>query len=507
MTNANLYALFENHFPSDLSATALEVPGGEVVSYGALHDLSARFAGALDSVGVVKGERVAVQVDKSPQAVALYLACLRIGAVYLPLNTAYTPAEVSYFLEDAQPKVLVCRPSSEQSLANVVGENADLHILTMDEYGQGSMLTKADTVPPLTDIIELADDDLAAILYTSGTTGRSKGAMLSHANLASNAKALHAMWGWRDGDVLIHALPIFHVHGLFVAIHCALLNGSKMWFLPKFDADQVIELMPKSTVLMGVPTFYTRLVDHPDLTAETTANMRLFVAGSAPLLAETFTAFEDITGQCILERYGMTETGMITSNPLDGDRLPSTVGYPLPGIQVRVADEDGSILAVNEIGVLEVSGPNVFSGYWRMPEKTAAEFRSDGWFITGDVAKMSEDGRVSIVGRAKDMIISGGYNVYPKEIEAIIDALPGIKESAVIGAPHPDFGEAVVAIIIAAPDASIDKAFIQKGLQDQLARFKQPKSVFVIDELPRNTMGKVQKNILRETYKETFKGS
>lgn len=504
MTNANLYALLHSRFPEDCNATALAIPNGEVVSYGDLDAMSARIAGLLHQRGVDKGDRIAVQIDKSPQAVALYLACLRIGAVYLPLNTAYTPAEVKYFVGDAEPVLLVCRPKSEPALRDVV-ENDKLHIMTMDGDGRGSLTAQAETADPFEGITEVAPDDLAAILYTSGTTGRSKGAMLSHDNLASNALALHQYWGWRDGDVLIHALPIFHVHGLFVAIHCALLNGSKMWFMPKFDADQVLALMPESTVMMGVPTFYTRLVDHPGLTREISANMRLFISGSAPLLAETFALFEDKTGHRILERYGMTETGMITSNPLDGDRLPATVGYALPGIQVRVADEDGKILAPEEIGVLEVTGPNVFGGYWRMPEKTAAEFRDDGWFITGDVAQMAEDGRVSIVGRAKDMIISGGYNVYPKEIEAIIDELDGVKESAVIGVPHPDFGEAVVAVIVAENGAHIDGAQIQVGIADDLARFKHPKCVFVVDELPRNTMGKVQKNILRDTYGETFK--
>jgi len=501
MTNANLYALFQSRFPSNPNAPALAVPGGETITYGGLDMLSARYAGTLKSLGVTKGDRVAVQVDKSPQAVALYLACLRIGAIYLPLNTAYTPAEVAYFIGDAEPALLVCRPQSEPSLLEVVDEGNALHVRTLDGHGDGTL--NAEIAEPIPDIAHVSGEDLAAILYTSGTTGRSKGAMLSHANLASNALALHEMWGWRDGDVLIHALPIFHVHGLFVAIHCALLNGSKMWFLPKFDADQVIELLPRSTVLMGVPTFYTRLVDHPGLNREAAANMRLFISGSAPLLAETFGAFEDKTGHRILERYGMTETGMITSNPLDGERLPATVGHALPGVEVRIADDDGKVLGAEEIGVLAVRGPNVFTGYWRMAEKTAAEFRADGWFITGDVAKMSEDGRVSIVGRAKDMIISGGYNVYPKEIETVIDELDGVKESAVIGAPHPDFGEAVIAVIVT-DGAKLNEADVQASIKNDLARFKHPKRVFVVDELPRNTMGKVQKNVLRDTYANTF---
>jgi len=501
MTNANLYALFQQHFPNDLDAPALVSPDGATITYGGLDAMSARLAGVLKSLGVTKGDRVAVQVDKSPAAVALYLACLRVGAVYLPLNTAYTPSEVAYFLSDAEPTLLVCRPQSEHALKGVIADGNTLHVRTLDGHGEGSL--NAQTAEPLTTIAEVDATDLAAILYTSGTTGRSKGAMLTHDNLASNAIALHDMWGWREGDVLIHALPIFHVHGLFVALHCALLNGSKMWFLPKFDANQVIELLPQSTVLMGVPTFYTRLVDHRGLTRNACANMRLFVSGSAPLLAETFSAFEDKTGHRILERYGMTETGMITSNPLDGERLPATVGYPLPGVDVRIADEDGNVLGADEIGVLEVTGPNVFKGYWRMAEKTASEFRGD-WFITGDVAKMSNDGRVSIVGRAKDMIISGGYNVYPKEIETVIDDLDGVKESAVIGAPHPDFGEAVVAVIVCEDGTTRSEADVQGAIKDDLARFKHPKRVFIVDELPRNTMGKVQKNVLRDSYSTIF---
>ncbi len=504
MSNANLFAILQEHFPKDMSVTAMTVPGGETISYAELDARSASIAGLLSDLGIGKGERIAVQVDKSPQAVALYLACLRSGAVYLPLNTAYTPSEVSYFLDDAEPSLLVCRPQSKQALSNVVAENATVTILTLDESGRGSLTDQAVQAEPNIDVTVVNPEDLGAILYTSGTTGRSKGAMLSHENLASNAIALHKMWGWQEGDVLIHALPIFHVHGLFVAIHCALLNGSRMWFLPKFNADQVIDLLPRSTVLMGVPTFYTRLIDHPGLTPEACTNMRLFIAGSAPLLAETFTSFTEKTGHRILERYGMTEAGMITSNPLDGERLPATVGYPLPGVQVRIADEDGTILKPGEVGILEITGPNVFSGYWRMPEKTAAEFRQDGWFITGDLAQITVDGRVSIVGRGKDVIISGGYNVYPKEIETIIDGLDGVKESAVVGIPHPDFGEAVVAVIVVEDGVKMNDDQIQNCIKDDLARFKHPKRVFVVDELPRNTMGKIQKNILREVYDGIF---
>jgi len=503
--DANLYTLLRSHFPADLDATCLELADGSRITYAEIDARSGRMAKLLVDLGVDPGNRIMVQVDKSPEAVVLYLACLRAGAVFLPLNTAYTAREVEYFLTDAEPRIVVCSPEAEPGLTPLA-QQANCIILTLDADGGGTLMGCFSEAPDSDIIVPMAGDDLASILYTSGTTGRSKGAMLSHANLASNALVLHDYWGWRDGDVLIHALPIFHVHGLFVALHCALLNGSPMLWLNKFDADAVIDRLSRATVLMGVPTFYVRLVDHPGLDCERVANMRLFISGSAPLLEETFHSFEERTGHRILERYGMTEAGMITSNPLDGERLPSTVGYFLPGGSGRVADENGNEVSRGEPGVLEIKGPNVFKGYWRMPEKTAEEFREDGHFITGDVATMAEDGRVAIVGRAKDLVISGGYNIYPKEIELLIDAIPGVRESAVIGVPHPDFGEAVAAVVVRDGSEELDEAGVQAALADELARFKQPKRVYFVDELPRNTMGKVQKNQLRENYAETFSG-
>jgi len=501
--DANLYTLLRSRFPEEADATCLELADGSRITYADIDARSGRMAGLLVALGVVPGDRVMVQVDKSPEAVVLYLACLRAGAAFLPLNTAYTAREVEYFLGDAEPRVAVCSPAAEAGLAPLA-QRAGCTLLTLDAAGGGTLMGRFAEAGDSDIVVPVAGDDLASILYTSGTTGRSKGAMLSHDNLASNAQVLHDTWGWRDGDVLIHALPIFHVHGLFVALHCALLNGSPMLFLNRFDADAVLERLPRATVLMGVPTFYVRLLECAELDRDRVANMRLFISGSAPLLEETFNTFEQRTGYRILERYGMTEAGMITSNPLDGERLPGTVGYFLPGVSGRVVDDDGNALPCGKPGVLEIKGPNVFSGYWRMPEKTAEEFRSDGHFVTGDIATLADDGRVAIVGRAKDLVISGGYNIYPKEIELLIDAIPGVRESAVIGVPHPDFGEAVAAVVVADGSGTVDESGVQQALTADLARFKQPKRVFFVDELPRNTMGKVQKNRLRELYGETF---
>ena len=502
--NANLYALFQDRFPKDPEACCFEKPDGTRVSYAAVDRDSGRLAGMLRAAGVAPGDRVMVQVEKSVEAALLYLGCLRAGAVYLPLNTAYTEREVEYFFEDAEPKLVVCSPGNRERIESMMGGRFGAALHTLGGDASGSLMDAFAQAPEDDLVFERSGDDLAAILYTSGTTGRSKGAMLTHDNLASNALALHEIWGWREGDVLIHALPIFHVHGLFVAMHCALLNGSPMLFLPKFDAGAILERIPRATVLMGVPTFYTRLLERPELTRELCANMRLFISGSAPLLEETFGEFERRTGMRILERYGMTETNMITSNPLAGERLAGTVGYFLPGVSGRVADEEGNEVPRGTPGVLEITGPNVFKGYWRMPDKTAEEFRPDGHFITGDIATMAEDGRVAIVGRAKDLIISGGYNVYPKEIELLIDEIEGVKESAVVGVPHPDFGEAVVAVVVADGRRELSDTDIVGPLADALAKFKQPKKVFFLNELPRNTMGKVQKNQLREMYNDTF---
>ena len=501
----NLYDLFASCFPRDRAAPFMEVPGGSRYAYADVEAMSARYAGLLAGLGVEPGDRVAVQVDKSPEAVMLYLGALRTGAVFLPLNTAYTPAEMEYFLSDSEPRVVVCRPADHAAIEPLARRAGAAHVLTLGGDGDGSLAEQAGTAAPRDGSVPRDRDDLAAILYTSGTTGRSKGAMLSHRNLASNALALHRIWGFVPDDVLLHALPIFHTHGLFVATNCVLLNGTGMLFLPKFDADTVIRLLPRATVMMGVPTFYTRLLARDDFTAEACRSMRLFISGSAPLLEETARGFTARTGHAILERYGMTETGMNASNPLDGERRPGTVGFPLPGVEARVADDDGKVLPTGEVGVLEVRGPNVFSGYWRMPEKTREEFRPDGYFITGDVARIDTRGYVHIVGRAKDLIISGGFNVYPKEIELCLDALDGIGETAVIGVPHPDFGEAVTAVATRAPGGpQIGEAEIVAAAKRELAAFKVPKRVFFVDALPRNAMGKVQKNELRQRYRDTF---
>jgi malonyl-CoA/methylmalonyl-CoA synthetase len=504
MNNVNLYALFRERFPQDSDGVFLDGADGRRLGYDEIPSLTGRLTALLLESGVRKGDRVMVQVDKSFEAVFLYLACLRTGAIYIPLNTAYTASEVGYFLNDATPRVFVCTPARREELADVASRAGVTSLLTLGADGAGELMAAAMVLPESQMVADVDGDDLAAILYTSGTTGRSKGAMLSHANLASNAQVLYETWQWQTDDVLLHALPIFHVHGLFVALHCALLGGSRVIFLPRFDVDQMIARLPEATVMMGVPTFYTRLLERTDFDRELCAGMRLFISGSAPLLAETHRAFEARTGHRILERYGMTEAGMITSNPYVGDRIAGTVGFPLAGVQARVADGEGRELPRGEAGVLEISGPNVFKGYWKLPEKTAEEFRPDGWFITGDIAVMAEDGRVTIVGRAKDLIISGGFNVYPKEIELKLDELPGVKESAVIGVPHPDFGEGVTAVVVADGSHAVSEQSIIAALKDGLARFKQPKRVFIVEELPRNTMGKVQKNVLRENYRDIF---
>jgi malonyl-CoA/methylmalonyl-CoA synthetase len=430
---------------------------------------------------------------------------VRAGAIFLPLNTAYTIAELEYFIGDAEPTVVVCDPAKREGISAVAKKAGVKAVETLDPRGAGSLADKAAGQSAAFEDVPRAADDLAAILYTSGTTGRSKGAMLSHENLASNSLALVDYWRFTAADVLLHALPIYHTHGLFVATNVSLFAGGSMLFLPKFDPDAVIRLLPRATAMMGVPTFYTRLLQHPGLTREATKHMRLFVSGSAPLLAETHREWQARTGHAILERYGMTETNMNTSNPYDGERIAGTVGFPLPGVELRVADpESGRILPQGEIGVIEVKGPNVFKGYWRMPDKTAAEFRADGFFITGDLGRIDERGYVHIVGRGKDLIITGGFNVYPKEIEGEIDAIPGVIESAVIGVPHPDFGEGVTAVVVRAPGASLDEPAVLAALEGKLAKFKQPKRVFFVDDLPRNTMGKVQKNILRDTHKDLY---
>jgi len=447
--------------------------------------------------GVKPGDRVAVQVEKSPEALFLYLACLRLGAIYLPLNTDYTANELAYFAGDAEPSVFVC---SDRAREKIAGFFPDDRILTLNEDGTGTLTGEAKAAPTEFSDAPMAMSDLAAILYTSGTTGRSKGAMLSHGNLFTNASSLKQTWHYSQDDVLLHALPIFHTHGLFVATNTTLLSSASMIFLPKFNLDAVFAALPEATVMMGVPTFYTRLLSDPRLGKDSTRNVRLFISGSAPLLAETHRDWHERTGHAILERYGMTETNMNTSNPYEGKRLPGSVGMPLPGVELRVTDKDGKPMTKGEIGMIEVRGPNVFSGYWRMPEKTAAAFRDDGFFITGDLGTIDADGYVHIVGRDNDMIITGGFNVYPKEVESLIDTLPGIEEAAVVGLPHQDFGEGVTAFVVAKPGAEITEAGIMAAMGGQLAKFKLPKRVIVLKQLPRNTMGKVQKNLMRKEY-------
>ncbi|MDP4023421.1 malonyl-CoA synthase [Methylobacterium sp. NEAU 140] len=501
MTN-HLFSLVRDGVP-DPAKTVIETPEGRHIRYGDLLARSGAYAAALAAAGVVPGDRVAVQVEKSPEVIVLYLGVVRAGAVFLPLNTAYTPAEIAYFLGDAEPALFVCDPARREALAEAAAGVP--RIWTLDASGRGSAAEAADGQGGDGPDVPRAADDLAAILYTSGTTGRSKGAMLTHDNLASNARVLVEHWRFTADDVLIHALPVFHTHGLFVATNTVLASGGAMLFLPRLDPKKILELMPRATAMMGVPTFYTRLLKEPGLDAEVAGKIRLFVSGSAPLLAETHREWRARTGHAILERYGMTETNMSTSNPYDGDRVAGTVGFPLPGVSLRVVDpETGAALESEKIGMIEVRGPNVFKGYWRMPEKTAAEFRPDGFFITGDLGKVDRAGYVHIVGRGKDLIISGGFNVYPKEVETEIDGLPGVVESAVIGLAHPDFGEAVTAVVVGGADAP-DEAAVLAALEGRLARFKCPKRVLVVDELPRNTMGKVQKNVLRDRYADLYR--
>jgi malonyl-CoA/methylmalonyl-CoA synthetase len=512
MRNHNLFAALRAAFPKDLDAIAVETEDGLCYSWRDLDRASAMVANLFDALAVPAQSRIAVQVEKSVEALILYLATLRAGHVFLPLNTAYQSAEIEYFIGNAEPAVVVCSGRNFGWVSKIAFKAGTRHVFTLNDDRTGSLLERASHCDDHHSVAVRQADDLAAILYTSGTTGRSKGAMLTHDNLLSNAVMLKDYWGWQPGDVLIHALPIFHVHGLFVAIHGALLNGSKMLWHAKFDPKRVIADLPRATVFMGVPTLYVRMLAEPALTQQAAARMRLFIAGSAPLLIETFQAWQQRTGHTILERYGMSETAMLTSNPYRADarynnqseRRGGTVGFPLPGVSLRVLDDAGQPLGIDEIGGIQVQGANVFKGYWRMPEKTAEEFTADGYFKTGDVGKIDARGYVTIVGRSKDLIISGGYNVYPAEIEGFINDMAGVAESAVVGVPHPDFGEVGVAVVIAKPGATLDPDAIVADLKSRLANFKIPKRCFVVPELPRNTMGKVQKNLLREQHKSLF---
>ncbi len=504
MKNENLFAALRAAFPADLNATAVETDSGLNYSWRDIERATAMLANLLVSLKLPAGSRIAVQVEKSVEAMLLYLATLRAGYVFLPLNTAYQSAEIEYFIGNAEPAVVVCSSKNFGWVSKIAFKAGTQNVFTLDDDCTGSLLERAAYCSDRHAVAVKKADDLAAILYTSGTTGRSKGAMLSHGNMLSNAQVLKDYWGWKPGDVLIHTLPIFHVHGLFVALHGALINGSKMIWCARFDPKFVVKKMPEATVFMGVPTLYVRLLNEPGLDKNAVRNMRLFVAGSAPLLIETFNEWQTRTGHTILERYGMSETAMLTSNPYKGERRGGTVGFALPGVTLRVQDDDGKALGTDEIGGIQVKGPNIFKGYWHMPEKTKEEFTSDGFFKTGDVGKIDARGYITIVGRSKDLIISGGYNVYPAEIEGYINDLPGVAESALVGVPHPDFGEVGVAVVIAKAGASLKADAIIAALKSKLANFKIPKQCFVVRELPRNTMGKVQKNLLREQYKGLF---
>ena len=509
MSNANLFCALRKAFPADLDATAIDCADGLCLSYS-WRDLdlaSARMANLLVSLDLPAGSRVAVQTEKSVEALLLYLAVLRAGYVYLPLNNAYQASEIEYFVGNAEPAVVVCADKNFSWVSKIAFKAGTQYVFTLNENRSGSLLDRAAAMSDSHEPAVKQEGDMAAILYTSGTTGAAKGAMLSHGNLLSNARMLKTYWDWKKDDVLIHALPIFHVHGLFVASHGALLNGSKMIWFSKFDPRALIARFADATLLMGVPTLYVRMLAEASLTPAACSKMRLFISGSAPLLIETFRDWQQRSGQTILERYGMSETLMLTSNPCkpeDGERIGGTVGRALPGVEVRVTDDAGKLCAAQEIGNLEVRGPNVFSGYWRMPEKTRAEFSADGWFKTGDLGQFDAKGYFTIVGRSKDLIITGGYNVYPAEVEGYLNDMPGVSESAVIGVPHADFGEAVVAVLIAKPGATLDAAAIGAALKARIANFKVPKQIFIASELPRNTMGKVQKNLLREQHKALF---
>ena len=512
MSQHNLFAALRAGFPANLDGVAVDVAdgpdAGAAYRWRDLERSTAMLANLLASLGLPAGSRVAVQTEKSVEALMLYLAVLRAGYVFLPLNTAYQAAEIEYFFGDAEPAVVVCSPKNFAWVSRIAFSAGAGHVFTLGDARDGSLLERAaHHSDQHTPVVKRADE-LAAILYTSGTTGRSKGAMLTHGNLLSNAQTLRAWWDWQPNDVLIHALPIFHVHGLFVAVHGALLNGSKMIWFNRFDPRATIARMAEATMMMGVPTLYVRMLGEASLTRQASRHMRLFISGSAPLLVETFDAWTARTGHVLLERYGMSETVMLTSNPCrpaDGVRRRGTVGPPLPGVSLRVQDDSGEPCPPGEIGHIQVHGPNVFAGYWRMPEKTKDEFTADGWFKTGDVGRIEADGVVAIVGRSKDLIISGGYNVYPAEIEGFLNDLPGVNESAVIGVPHPDFGEAVVALVVAHPGASLDAPAMLAHAKASIANFKVPKHLFVVPDLPRNAMGKVQKNLLRAQHQDLYK--
>ncbi len=501
----NLFSVLSDHFPEDRKAIFMEMADGRRISYQDLLDQTAQYANFLTKLGVAPGDRVIVKVEKTAEALMLYLATVRAGAIYLPLNPAYTTSEFRYFLTDAGPKLVVCDPDQLDEVQTIALELDIPSVKSLGADGAGSLVAELNSMPQRFDTVSRAPDDICALLYTSGTTGQSKGAMLTHQNLSSNAQALKETWHYSAADRLLHALPIFHTHGLFTATNTILMAGASMLFLPKFDVDEVVRLLPRATSMMGVPTFYSRLLQSEEFTAELVKHIRVFVSGSAPLSAEVHAEFQKRTGHAILERYGMTETGMNTSNPYIGERKAGTVGLPLPDVEIQITDSaSGEVFPQGEVGMIEVRGPNVFRGYWRKPEKTAEDIREDGFFVTGDMGKIDEDGYVHILGREKDLIITGGFNVYPAEIEAVIDAIPGVAESAVIGLPHRDFGEGVTAVVVRKPKTEIDESDILDQMAAQLARYKLPKHIFFLDALPRNSMGKIQKKDLREMYQDTY---
>ena len=503
--NHNLYARFYEVFRHRLNQTLLVTDSGDEYRYTDMESESARLAGFLAAAGAVPGDRISVQATKTPQALCLYLACLRGGFVFHPLNTGYKAGELEYFLADAEPAVVVCDSGNLDMIGPLVQQLSIPRLFTLNGDGSGTLADRSRDTDDDPVIVHRGKDDMAALLYSSGTTGKPKGIVLTHNNLYASARTLVQAWGFTENDVLLHALPIYHVHGLFVALGCVLMSGGAMRWMPAFDTGKAIDLLPQCTTMMGVPTYYARLLASEGFTRETAAHMRLFISGSAPLLEETFHAFEDRTGHRILERYGTSETNMNTSNPLSGERKPGSVGPPLPGVEVRICDAAGTVLPHGETGNIQVRGENVFKEYWRMPEETAEDFTEDGFFNTGDLGVIDEDGYVSIAGRSKDLIITGGLNVYPAEVESIINDMRGVRESAVIGVPHPDFGEAVVAVVVCAPGAALNEGEVTAHAKDRLAGYKAPKCVAFVDELPRNTMGKVQKNLLREDYKDLFR--
>jgi len=501
MQNHNLYSHFDEQFKQNPGKVFITTGSGEQYTFARVDQLSAQFANKLVELGAKAGDRISTQIEKSPEALCLYFACLRAGLVYHPLNTAYHRKELSYFFENAEPFAIICDEQNKSLIEKAEGENRRAHILTLNADGKGSLPEDLNNYSPGFATLSMSEDELAALLYSSGTTGVPKGIRLSHGNLLNAAQSLTETWGFKADDVLLHCLPIFHVHGLFIALGCVMLSGSSVCWLDNFTTEEVIKHLPSSTVMMGVPTYYTRLLDDKNFTKKATSNIRLFVSGSAPLKEDTFAAFETRTGHRILERYGMTETHVNTSNPLNGERKPGTVGLPLSDVKLRLVNDQGEQITDDEIGNIQVKGPNVFKTYWRLPEKSEEAFTKDGYFDTGDKGQIDKDGYISIVGRSKDLIISGGLNIYPKEVEIVIDQLEGVKESAVIGLPHKDFGEAVVAIIAESQKGTLNESQIRTQLKSDLANFKVPKAIIFLKELPRNTMGKVQKNALRDQYK------